>query len=86
MRWEELRQYYPKKWLVVEVLEAHSENGKRILDDVSAVITCTDGTEAVKTYQKLRRKYPEREFCFLHTDRNQAEFEELLWTGVRGQR
>jgi hypothetical protein len=32
MRWQEIRAAHPDQWLVIEALEAHSENDHRIYD------------------------------------------------------
>ena len=48
MEWNEIRQTYPHRWLLVEALEAHSQSGKRILEDLAVVDTFPDGTAAMQ--------------------------------------
>ena len=67
MRWEEVRVAHPDQWLVVEALDAHSENDQRIFDRVAVIDVCSDGRASMKRYAELRREHPHREFCFVHT-------------------
>jgi len=84
MQWSEIRAAHPDQWLVIEALEAHSENDQRIFDRVQLVEVCSDGRAAMKRYAELRREYPHREYGFVHPSKVELEFEERLWFGVRG--
>ena len=86
MQWNEIRAAHPDQWVVIEALEARSENDRRIFDDVSVVEICTDGRAAMKRYAELHHDHPDREYCFVHTSKEELEFEERLWFGVRGLR
>jgi hypothetical protein len=35
--WEEIRQQFPRQWLLVEAIAAHSSEGKRVLDDIAVL-------------------------------------------------
>lgn len=37
MLWEEIRKFYPGKWVVFEAIEAHSDRNNRIVDDVAVI-------------------------------------------------
>jgi len=37
MDWQEIRQTHPHQWLLVEALEARSENDRRIVEQMSVV-------------------------------------------------
>jgi hypothetical protein len=76
MEWKEIRRTYPHRWLLVEALEAHSQSGKRILDDLAVVDSFPDGLE-------LHHRFPERELYVLHTDREDLDIGELSWLGLR---
>jgi hypothetical protein len=41
MRWSAIRAAHPDRWLVVEALEAHSENDHRIFDRIAVVEVCS---------------------------------------------
>ena len=69
MRWSDVRKAYPDRWLVVEALEAHSEENHRFLDRIAVIETCTDGAATMQCYNQLHRQHPQREFYFVHTSR-----------------
>jgi hypothetical protein len=86
MHWSEIRTTYPEQWLVIEALEAHTESHRRILDRISVVETCSDGSAALRRYHQLHQAFPVRELYFVHTSREILDIYERLWLGVRGQR
>ena len=84
MKWQEIRDHYPTQWLLVEAIKAHSESGKRILDEIAVVSTFVDSVIAMKAYTELHCEEPERELYVLHTNREQLDIIERRWLGVRG--
>lgn len=84
MKWQEIRNHYPDQWLLVEAIKAHSESGKRVLDEIAVVSTFVDSVTAMKAYAELHHEKPERELYVLHTNREQLEIIERRWLGVRG--
>jgi len=86
MIWEQVRQQYPDQWLVIEALDAHSDNKIRYVERIAVVAACCDGTQALQTYQDMHHQYPEREFYFIHTSRMELNIEEQHWVGIRGLR
>lgn len=84
MRWSEIRQAYPEQWLIVEALEAHTTpDHQRIPDRLAVLDTCPDGQEAMNRYRELHRRYPSREFYYVHTRRENLEIHERRWLGIR---
>jgi hypothetical protein len=83
MRWIDVRQQFPHQWLVVEALQAHSEAGRRQLEELAIVDTFADSDAAWRAYLKLHRSAPERELYVLHTDRQELDITERAWLGVR---
>ncbi|MCP4405217.1 MAG: hypothetical protein GY801_48935 [bacterium] len=84
MIWSEIREAYPRQWLIVEALEAHTTaENRRMLDRLAVIDTCTDGSAAMQRYRELHRQYPLREFYFIHTDREEVEIYEQHWVGIR---
>jgi hypothetical protein len=83
MIWSAVRQAYPHQWLIVEALAAHTEGCQRKLDQIAVIETCTDGAAAMRSYQRLHREYPTREFYFVHTTREDLDIRERRWIGVR---
>ena len=84
MTWSDIRIHYPGQWLLVEAIDARSEAGKRIIDDLSVVERYSDSATAMRDYQKRHRESPQRELLVLHTDREDLDISERRWLGVRG--
>ncbi len=83
MRWSEVREAYPEKWLIIEALEAHTEGDRRLLDRIAVVEVCSDGANAMQRYRRLHREFPLREFYFVHTSREVLDIKERWWAGIR---
>ena len=84
MKWSEIRNTYPDQWLVVEALEAHTKaDNRRHIERFAVVEPCTDGSNAMQTYRLLHQQYPEREFYFVHTGREELDIRERQWLGIR---
>jgi hypothetical protein len=84
MQWPEIRRAYPDQWLIIEALQAHSTpDHRRILEKVSVVEQSTDGSAAMRSYRSLHQQYPEREFYFVHTSREELVIRERQWLGIR---
>jgi hypothetical protein len=66
VRWCDVRAAHPDQWLVIEALEAHSVDGRRVFDQIAVVEVCPDGRTLMKRYATLQRAraYPERELGF----------------------
>jgi hypothetical protein len=83
MRWTELREHYPHRWLVVEAVEAHSAAGHRELGELALVDAFGDGEAALRAYLRLHRQVPEREIYVLHSDREALDITERTCLGLR---
>jgi hypothetical protein len=84
MQWQEIRKHFPHQWLLIEATKAHTEKpNKRILDDISIINTFPDSEAAWDNYTELHRKYPQREFYILHTDKKNLDITESIWLGIR---
>ena len=81
--WDEIRQQFPRRWLLIEAVEAHSEEGRRALDEIAVVGTFDDAGAALKSYQELHRRSPQRELYVVHTDREVLDITEVTWLGIR---
>jgi hypothetical protein len=87
MQWDEIRQAFPNKWVVVEAMKAHSENDERILDDIAVLYCCgDDGSTAWKRYEDLHAQEPCREYLPLHTSHEVLTIKERHWLGIRPAR
>jgi hypothetical protein len=83
MQWEQIRNYYPHQWLLVEAIKAHSEGDKRIIEELTIVNIFPDSRAAMKFYTQLHQESPERELYVLHTDRETLDVTERKWIGIR---
>lgn len=81
--WEEIRQQFPRQWLLVEAIAAHSSEGKRVLDDIAVLDAFPGAGAAMKSYQEAHRRSPQRELYVVHTDREVLDITEGDWLGIR---
>ncbi|KAB3537256.1 hypothetical protein F8154_02885 [Alkaliphilus pronyensis] len=83
MIWKEARNLYVNKWILFEAIEAYSEDGKRIVKDLSVINAYDDGKEALKEYREKHKKDKSREMYVYHTKNDELIIEERMWMGVR---
>jgi len=83
MIWSEVRQAYPNRWLIIEAVEAHTLDERRILDKVAVMEACSDNTEVMSAYERWHQAHPQREFYFAHTGREELDIRERRWLGIR---
>jgi hypothetical protein len=84
MTWEDVCRHYPHTWVLIEAIRAHSDSGKRILDEISVIKTFPDSVNAMHDYTELHQESPEREMYIFHSDREQLDISERMWIGIRG--
>ncbi len=84
MTWQEIREKFPQQWLLVEAIKAHSDSGKRILEELTVIKIFSDSRTALKSYAQFQREAPEREYVVLHTSRQTLDIKERRWLGIRG--
>lgn len=83
MKWKEARIVYPNKWLLFEAIEAHSEEGKRIIEELSVINAYDQGKDALKEYADKHKKDKMREMYVYNTKNEELLIEERNWIGVR---
>jgi hypothetical protein len=82
--WPEIQKAYPKQWVIIEAIEAHTVSvNQRRIDRMAVIEKCSDGSNAMLRYRQLHKKYPFREFYFVHTGRDDLDIRERNWTGIR---
>ena len=84
MNWKNVCENYPKQWILAEAIEAHSESGKRILDQLAVLNSFSDSLTAMRSYKELHKISPQRELYVLHTERKILDISERRWIGIRG--
>ncbi len=83
MTWIEIRDQYPNTWLLLEAIKAHSENDRRILEELSVISRFDDSESALDAYSQLHEIAPTRELLVLHTSQEKLEIKERFWMGIR---
>jgi hypothetical protein len=84
MKWEDVRQAFPEQWVLIEAVQAYTnEKSERILEEVAPLKKFSNSPDAMKAYQELHRGNPIRELYVLHTNRKNPNIIEKKWVGVR---
>lgn len=83
MKWNEARRICQDKWLLFEAIEAYSEEGKRIVEELSVINIYEQGKEALKEYAKIHKRDKSREMYVYHTKNEELIIGEINWIGVR---
>ena len=84
MKWKDIRDEYPDSWILLEAIEAHSDQKKRVVDKIAVLDIFNNSDEAMKAYRELHKKNPEREIYVAHTKNKNLEIEErnrrsIIW-------
>lgn len=70
MNWQQIREQYPHRWLVVEAVDAHTEGALRVIDQLEVVVAFEDNWKpAWEHYKAVHDADRYREYYVLHTDR-----------------
>ena len=83
MKWNEVRENFKNKWIVFESLNAKSENGKRIVEDLAVIAAFDNGSDALKNYSFLHKKDKTKEMYVYNTTNEFLNIEERIWVGAR---
>lgn len=83
MNWGTVRDHFPDQWVLFEALEAHSDNGRRIVDRISVINKFEESKAALNEYKDIHKKEPSRELYVAHTSRLELDIVERKWLGVR---
>lgn len=74
MTWEQVREQYPDRWVVIEALDARTEGSERVVVRLVLIADFADDWRpAWNRYESLHIASPEQEFYVLHTDREQLD-------------
>ncbi|KGK87400.1 hypothetical protein DP73_14155 [Desulfosporosinus sp. HMP52] len=79
MKWEEVRNIYPNRFVKIQILKAHIEDNVRYIDDLAVVKAFDDKREA--TRELVRTKDDELVY---HTGKEKLEVQIKQIFGFRG--
>jgi hypothetical protein len=72
MNWQEIRQLYPHRWLVVEAIGAYTEGTQRIIPHLAVLGEFAQDHDSARAfYRETHRLNKMRELYVLHTDREE---------------
>jgi hypothetical protein len=86
MKWKQVRETYPKKWLLIEAIKAHTKSNQRVIDQVAVLGAFATSKTALRKYAKIHHESPMRELYVFHASREKLQVMERRWVGVRGIR
>lgn len=86
MKWQEVREQFPDKWLLFAAVESHiTEDQSRIVDEVAPIRAYTDFYEAWDHYSELHDRQPDQKLFVYHTSNEEIDIKLQRWVGVRGK-
>lgn len=83
MKWDEVRTSFPQTWIVAEALKAHSEQHRRVVEDLAVLAAFPRSADAMRRQLEIHRAEPGREVLIAFTGWETLEIEEILWAGTR---
>jgi len=83
MLWQEIREKYPSKWLVIEAKKFHQADDKFVVEDLEVLEIFDKSFDAYDQYRSLHREQPNKEFLFANTEMSILEIPTTRWMGVR---
>ena len=69
--------------LLFEAIGAYSQDGQRIVEEISVIKTFDDGKDALAEYAEQHKKDKSREIYVYHTANENLKIAERKWIGVR---
>lgn len=86
MKWQEVREQCPDTWILVEALQAHTDDDRRIVEQWAIIGSFPEYYPAFQSYEKLHQQDPQREMYVTHTANEEVTIKVRQWIGVRGIR
>lgn len=83
MKWNEIRQQFPNRCVLVEALKARTINNERFIEEMSVINDFENGNQAWKAYKQHHEKAPKRELYIFHTNDETIKIIEQPYVGVR---
>jgi hypothetical protein len=84
MSWDDVKRVYSSQWVLIEAIQARTENDKRIIEKMDVLEGFgEDGDRAFQKYIELHKLYKEREYYIYHTSHDSLDIGVKKWMGVR---
>lgn len=83
MNWDDAKNKYPNKWVLIKVIDAKSENGLRIVEKLEVLNAFENSQEALKEYSIKHKLNKYDEMYVYHTSKDTLKISERVWMGVR---
>ncbi|MBE9916035.1 hypothetical protein G8C92_18635 [Paenibacillus donghaensis] len=83
MKWGEITELHPGRFVLVEAIKASSNNRMRQLEDMSVIQDYDNPQDAWSGYKHLHKLHPTRELYVFHTSRSDVEVVEEFFSGIR---
>ena len=85
MKWQEIRMQFPETWVIIEALNAHDFNNKRIIEDISVLDKFDSVMDAIKHYKTLHKNNPHKEILVANTINQKLDITNQHWVGIRSK-
>ncbi|WP_405130752.1 hypothetical protein MHB43_26090 [Paenibacillus sp. FSL H8-0317] len=82
MKWGEITELHPDRFVLVEAIKASSSNRVRQLEDIAVIQNYDNPQEAWSGYKELHKLHPTRELYVFHTSRSDVEVVEEFFSGA----
>ncbi|OEH84278.1 hypothetical protein BHU72_10715 [Desulfuribacillus stibiiarsenatis] len=86
MKWQDVRNQYPEKWVLIEALNAESSDNRRTIKEMAVISDFTKSSDAWKEYKKIHLEDRTRELYIFHTCNEDVEVTEEKFVGIRSGR
>lgn len=79
-----MKKNYPSQWVLIEAIDAHTENDKRIVAHMDVIDSFNeDGNGAFQKYSELHKISKDREYYIYHTSHDTLDIRVKNGWGVR---
>jgi hypothetical protein len=83
MLWQDIREKYPSKWLVIEAKKFHQTDDNFVIEELEVLDIFDKSFDAYDEYRKLHKENPRKEFLFANTEMPLLEIPITRWMGAR---
>jgi hypothetical protein len=82
MKWPEIRNQYPDRWVLVEAISAYSSNNKRYINEMAFIADFIETKDAWTAYKDRHLSEPAREYYIFFTSNETLEVLEQPFIGI----